>query len=74
MPIEQQVAVLWAMQNGYFDQVPVDRVKEYQFKLNEFMTTRKESVLKTVRDKKQIDKDVEALLRAAADEFKSTWR
>ena len=74
LPIEQQVAVLWAMQNGYFDEVPVDRVKEYQTKLNEFMVTRKEAVLKAVRDKKQIDKEVEALLRAAGDEFKSTWR
>jgi F-type H+-transporting ATPase subunit alpha len=74
LPIEQQVAVLWAMQNGYFDEVPVDRVKEYQTKLNEFMVTRKEAVLKSIRDKKQIDKDVEALLRAASDEFKSTWR
>jgi F-type H+-transporting ATPase subunit alpha len=74
LPVEQQVAVLWAMQNGYFDAVPVERVKEYQTKLNDFMVTRKEAVLKAVRDKKQIDKDVEALLRAAADEFKSTWR
>jgi len=74
LPVEQQVSVLWAMQNGYFDEVPVDRVKEYQTKLNEFMVTRKDAVLKAVRDKKQIDKDVEALLRAATDEFKSTWR
>jgi len=74
LPVEQQVAVLWAMQNGYFDEVPVDRVKEYQTKLNEFMTTRKEAVLKAIRDKKQVDKDVEGLLRAASEEFKSTWR
>jgi len=74
LPIEQQVSVLWAMQNGYFDEVPVDRVKEYQTKLNEFMVTRKEAVLAAVREKKQIDKDVEGLLRAATDEFKSTWR
>src|SRR5271163_2258327 len=59
LPVEQQVAVLWAMQNAYYDEVPVDRVKEYQTKLNEFMTTRKEAVLKAVRDKKQIDKEVE---------------
>ncbi len=59
LPVEQQVAVLWAMQNGYFDEVPVDRVKEYQTKLMEFLTTRKEAVLKAIRDKKQIDKDVE---------------
>jgi transcription initiation factor TFIID subunit TAF12 len=38
------------------------------------MTTRKEAALKAIRDKKQIDKDVEELLRSASDEFKSTWR
>jgi F-type H+-transporting ATPase subunit alpha len=74
LPVQQQVAVLWAMQNGYFDEVPVDRVKEYQNKYNEFMVTRKEAVLNAIWEKKQIDKDVEGLLRAAADEFKSTWR
>jgi len=74
LPVEQQVAVLWAMQNAYFDEVPVDRVKEYQSKLNEFLITRKEAVLAAIRDKKQIDNDVTALLKAANDEFKSTWR
>jgi F-type H+-transporting ATPase subunit alpha len=74
LPIEQQVAILWAMQNSYFDEVPVDRVKEYQTKLNEFLVTRKEAVLKAIRDKKQIDKEVEDQIRAAIDEFKSTWR
>jgi F-type H+-transporting ATPase subunit alpha len=74
LPVQQQVAVLWTMQNGYFDEVPVDRVKEYQNKLNEFMVTRKDAVLKAIWDKKQVDKEVEDLLRAASDEFKSTWR
>ncbi len=74
LPIEQQVAILWAMQNGYFDEVPVDRVKEFQLKLQEFLATRKEAVLAAIRDKKQIDKDIEALLKAALDEFKTTFR
>ena len=30
IPVEEQVAVLWAMQNGYLDPIPVDRVKEFQ--------------------------------------------
>src|SRR5271154_6248675 len=55
MPIEEQVAVLWAMQNGYFDEVPVDRVKEFQLKLQDFLTTRKTDALALIRDKKQID-------------------
>ena len=41
IPVEEQVAVLWAMQNGYLDVVPVDRVKEYQVKLQDFLQTRK---------------------------------
>src|SRR5437762_4103775 len=30
IPVEEQVAVIWAMQNGFIDDVPVDRVKEFQ--------------------------------------------
>src|SRR5919205_1326933 len=30
VPVEIQVAVMWAMQNGFVDPVPVDRVKEFQ--------------------------------------------
>ncbi|HWB57997.1 MAG TPA: F0F1 ATP synthase subunit alpha [Chthoniobacteraceae bacterium] len=73
LPVEQQVAVLWGMQNGYFDQVPVDRVKEFQLKLQDYVATRKEAVLAAIRDKKQIDKDIEASLKAALDEFKATF-
>src|SRR5947199_2895807 len=35
IPVEEQVAVMWAMQNGYVDPVPVERVKEFQFKLQD---------------------------------------
>ena len=45
IPVEQQVAVLWAMQNGFIDPVPVERVKEFQNKLQDFLETRKESLL-----------------------------
>ena len=35
IPVEVQVAVLWAVQNGYLDEVPVERVKEFQTKLTD---------------------------------------
>ena len=74
IPVEEQVAVLWAMQNGYLDSVPVERVKEFQIKLQEYLGTRKESVLRSIRDKKEIDKNLEAELASALDEFKATWQ
>ena len=72
--VEEQVAVLWAMQNGYLDPVPVDRVKEFQAKLQDYLQTRKESLLEAIRTKGAIDKDLEAELATALNDFKTTWK
>ncbi|HEX4665247.1 MAG TPA: F0F1 ATP synthase subunit alpha [Chthoniobacterales bacterium] len=74
IPVEEQVAVLWAMQNGYLDPIPVDRVKEFQMKLQDYLQTRKESVLASIRTRKAIDKDLEAELATALNDFKTTWQ
>ena len=74
IPVEEQVAVMWAMQNGYVDAVPVERVKEYQLKLQDWLQTRKVNLLQAIREKKELDKDLEAELRTALDEFKTGWR
>ncbi len=74
IPVEEQVAVMWAMQNGYVDPVPVERVKEFQLKLQDWLQTRKESLLASIREKKQLDQEIEAQLKTALDEFKTTWR
>src|SRR5215467_8547778 len=37
VPIEVQVAVLWAVQNGVLDDIAVERVKEFQARLTEFL-------------------------------------
>src|ERR1700687_149850 len=74
IPVEEQVAIMWAMQNGYIDPVPVDRVKEFQIKLQDWLQTRKESLLRSIREKKQLDQDLEGELKAALEEFKTTWQ
>ena len=74
IPVEEQVAVMWAMQNGYVDPVPVERVKEFQTKLQDYLQTRKESLLASIREKKQLDEELESQLKSALEEFKATWR
>src|ERR1017187_4386143 len=74
IPVEEQVAVMWAMQNGYLDEVAVDRVKEFQTRLQDYLQTRKESLLQSIREKKQIDEDLESELKAALEDFKATWQ
>jgi F-type H+-transporting ATPase subunit alpha len=72
--VEEQVAVMWAMQNGYVDPIPVDRVKEFQTKLQDYLQTRKEGLLKSIREKKQIDEELESQLKDALEDFKATWQ
>src|SRR5512135_1478952 len=48
IPVEVQVAVIWAVQNGYVDDVPVERIKEFQTKLTDFLSTRKAELLQKI--------------------------
>ncbi len=66
-----QSAILWAVQKGVFDPVAVDKVREMQTKLTDFLESRKESILNKIRAKKQFDEEIEKELAAAIEEFKS---
>jgi F-type H+-transporting ATPase subunit alpha len=74
VPVEIQVVVIWAAQNGYLDQVPVARVKEFQSKLTEYFTTRKGQLLAKIGREKELSDALKAELKAAAEEFKQTWK
>jgi F-type H+-transporting ATPase subunit alpha len=71
--VEIQVVVIWTAQNGYLDQVPVTRVKEFQNKLTEYITTRKGQLLTKIGREKALSDELKAELKAAVDEFKQTW-
>jgi F-type H+/Na+-transporting ATPase subunit alpha len=74
LPVELQAAVLWAMQNGHFDEVPVASVKDFQAKLQDFFVTRKDAVITKIRDKGAIDDGITADLKAALTEFKISYK
>ena len=67
------VSTLYAMQKGYFDSVAVDRVKEFQAKLEDYLTTRKAELMQQLANEKTLDK-VEEGLKSALDDFKASWK
>jgi F-type H+-transporting ATPase subunit alpha len=69
--VQLQAAVLWCMQKGAFDAVPVDKVKEAQKKLIEFLETRKGELMDKLVKKRSFDEEIEKALKAALDEFQS---
>jgi len=72
--VELEVVVLFAMQKGYFDDVPIDKVKDCQQKLIEYFQTRKEDVLAAILEKLAIDKDLEEKLHSAIKDFKGSYK
>ena len=73
LPIELQVAVLFAMRKGFFEPVEIKKIVVAAASLKSFFTTRKDALLAEVRTKAALDKDLEAKLLAACEEWKSSY-
>jgi len=74
IPVELQVAVIWTVQNGYVDDVVIERIKEFQLTFAEFLNTRKPDLLRRIGQEKALTTALTADLKSAADEFKETWK
>src|SRR3954449_7490342 len=74
IPVDVQVVVLWAVQNGYLDQVPVERVKDFQNQLTDFVTARKAPLLAKISKEKALAEPLKAELKDALDEFQEQWK
>jgi F-type H+-transporting ATPase subunit alpha len=74
MPVEEQVTVIWAVQKGYLDGVPVDRVQEFQAGWTEFLRTRQPTTLEAIRRKGLLNDELTAELTVAGDRFRSGWK
>jgi F-type H+/Na+-transporting ATPase subunit alpha len=71
--VELQVAVLWAVQNGYLDDVPVDRVKNFQARFTEYLSASKSDLLSRIGAEKALSDPLTAELKRAAEQFKQSW-
>jgi len=77
LSMEMESILLFSMQNGYFDDVPVNRVREFQAALGEFFETRKADVLDNIRNNKpDLKKDAAAVatVKQAIEDFKTSWK
>ena len=73
IPVETQIAVLWAVQNGYVDNVPVNRTKDFQLQLMDQISTRKPELLARIVKEKTLDPSLIGDLKAAVEQFKQGW-
>jgi len=74
IPVEVQAAVLWTVQNSLMDDVAVDRIKDFQAKLTDYLTSRKADLMAKIQKEGALSDALINELKAAVTEFKQTYR
>jgi F-type H+-transporting ATPase subunit alpha len=72
MPVETQVAVIWAATSGAIDHVPVDRVRSWEAQFVSFLESSRPEILSGIREKRALDDDLTAALRSTTEDYNKT--
>jgi F-type H+-transporting ATPase subunit alpha len=72
MAVEQQIMIIFAVTNGFLDDVDVNKIKEWERGFHDFMKSQFPQVGDALRNKKELSKDVEADLRRGIEAYKKS--
>ena len=73
MPVENQVAIIYAATNGHLDDVPVQHVRRWEEEFHEFLAAQHGKVLEAIRTKKALDDATASGLKTAIEAFKKLF-
>jgi F-type H+-transporting ATPase subunit alpha len=73
MPVASQVAILYALTNGYIDDVPMENVQKWEAEFHKYMKDMKGDVLELIKEKKELTEEVEKKLKKAIEEYKEVY-
>ncbi|HEX9486104.1 MAG TPA: F0F1 ATP synthase subunit alpha [Gemmatimonadales bacterium] len=70
MPVEQQIMIIFAVTNGFLDDVPVAEIKAWEEGFRDFMGAGHPELAEEIRSRKVLSDDLAARLKAAVGEYK----
>ena len=72
MPISDQVISIFAGVNGFIDNVPVNKIREFERDLIEYFKEKQPTIRDEVKTKKKIDDEFGGQLKNLITEFKKS--
>ena len=72
LSMAEQVEMFWALNNGFLDDVPVEKVQAFENAFHKFMESNKPELTAKIMDEKTISDDITGLLKSALTDFKNT--
>jgi F-type H+-transporting ATPase subunit alpha len=73
LAVDQQVIVIWAVTNGYLDDVPVQDAKRFELEFRAFMESRHPELCQAIKEKGQLPDDLIDGLKKGIAEFRSIF-
>jgi len=69
LPVEKQIAIIYAGTNGYLDAIPIGELRSFETELYSFLEARHPDVLRNIAEKKQLDDALKASLNESVKQF-----
>jgi F-type H+-transporting ATPase subunit alpha len=73
LPVEEQVALLFAINNGYVDGIETEQVPDYESQLLDYLRDRHGEVLAAIRDEKEVSDETNESLKNALSRFNESY-
>ncbi|HVM18756.1 MAG TPA: F0F1 ATP synthase subunit alpha [Egibacteraceae bacterium] len=74
VPVEEQVAIIWAVSNGKLDDIPVGDVRRFEAELRDFLKTRHSDLLQGIRDDGKLEDERIGSLESALEDFRQSFQ
>jgi F-type H+/Na+-transporting ATPase subunit alpha len=74
VPVERQVAIIYAGTNGYLDEIPIEHVARYEKEFLETMEIKYKDILNTIADTKDLDDETASKLKKALEDFTDNFK
>ena len=73
IPVEIQTAIMWGMQNDFFDSIDVDQISNAVSSLKDYLSTQGKDVCNEIYQSGKLEESTEQNLRTALEDWKKTF-
>jgi F-type H+-transporting ATPase subunit alpha len=74
MPVAKQIAIIFAVTNGYLDDVELKQIRQWERALLAHLESSQAELLASLAGRKGLDEDLTAKLKAAIEAFKPLFK
>jgi F-type H+-transporting ATPase subunit alpha len=73
LPVEKEVLIIFAANEGYFDKLEVSQIKPFELGLYAFFDSRGKDILDEIRSKRELSDDLRMRMRTSIDQYQQTF-